>query len=480
MSGGATPIALIDWLPLIATPVRTSDTAETVLVAWLPVAALFFLLMRPRDAMLTAFVVGWLFLPVGGIDLRGVPNYGKMAATYLGPLLGVVLFDTRALMRFRPHWVDVPLVLWCLAPIPTSLANELGLYDGLSGTLTKAIQYGVPIVLGRIYLSDREGLFQLAKYIIIGAAVYMPLCWIEIRLSPQLHQWLYGYIQHSFVQTIRYGGFRPLVFLNHGIAVSVLYGTAAGLLFWLWQSGRVQRVAGIPSPVLFVALVATLIGCKTATGLALFALMCSCWLLGRIVSIRLFLLLVVLFPPAYMGFRLANVVPAATIVSYVKMIDAERAASLGIRLKQEDLFSEHTFNRPLFGWGGWERNFPRAIGGEELMRAVDGFWTMALSQYGLFGLTAATCLMLVAPAAVVWRFSSRELSTVWAAPIAAMALVVCMAAIDSLVNSIPNPLFYLPMGGLTGLALAAGKKAEAAPPAREPLVVRTLVPGTAR
>ena len=463
----------LTWLPL-ALEIETSDTAQAVLVSWLPVAATLFLVLRPRDALLTAFVVGWLFLPVGGIDLPGLPNYGKLAATYLGPLLGVLLFDARSLKRFRPHWVDVPLVLWCLAPIPSSLTNGLGLYDGLSGTLETSIHYGIPLVLGRVYLGSREGLFWLARYVIAGAVIYMPLCWLEIFVSPQLHTWVYGYIQHSFLQTIRYGGFRPLVFLNHGIAVSVLYGTATGALFWLWRSGRLKSMFGIPSSVLFAAMTATLIGCKTATGLALFALMCGCWWLSRVMPIRLFLLILVLVPAAYMALRSSNIVPAETLVGYVKKYDRDRAWSFEIRLKQEDLFTEHTMSRPLFGWGGWGRNFPRGIGGETLVRAVDGFWIVVLSKHGFFGLVVATGLMLVAPAMIVWRFSSRELSAPSRAPLAAMALVVCMAAIDSLVNSIPNPLFYLAMGGVTQIALTAKERLPVSLPAPVPLVPRKL------
>ncbi len=455
-----------------------SFTAQVVLFGWLPMAAAVFALLRPRDAVLTVFVAGWLFLPVATVRLSGAPDYGKMEATCLGALAGVMLFDAHRLARFRAHWIDLPLLLWCIAPIPTSLSNDLGLYDGLSGTFAKSVHYGIPILLGRIYLGDREGLLRFAKALCLGAMVYMPLCWLEIRMSPQLHHWVYGYIQHSFVQMMRYGGYRPLVFLQHGIAVSVFYATAAGMLFWLWRTGSLRRLAGIPVSGILAAMIATLIGCKTATGLALFGLMVSCFWIRRIVPIRLLLFILVFVSPAYMAFRLTNAVPAATVVQSLRPLDPQRADSLGVRLRQEDLFSEHTANRPLFGWGAWERNIPKDSDGHPLVQAVDGFWTIALSQYGLFGLAAVTSLTLAVPALVAWRFSSPVLDAPSAAPMVGMCLVLCVITIDNLFNAMPNPLFYLGMGGLAQMAIAGWSASPVSSPESAPLVSRRLVMGS--
>ena len=38
-------------------------------------------------------------------------------------------------------------------------------------------------------------------------------------ISPQLHFMTYGFYQHEFTQVVRMGGYRPMVFLQHGIAV---------------------------------------------------------------------------------------------------------------------------------------------------------------------------------------------------------------------------------------------------------------------
>ena len=43
---------------------------------------------------------------------------------------------------------------------------------------------------------------------------------VEVRLSPQINTWIYGFFQHDFIQMMRYGGFRPIVFLPHGLWVA--------------------------------------------------------------------------------------------------------------------------------------------------------------------------------------------------------------------------------------------------------------------
>ena len=45
----------------------------------------------------------------------------------------------------------------------------------------------------------------------------------EVRFSPQLNIWIYGFFQHDFQQMIRGGSFRPIVFLPHGLWVALFF-----------------------------------------------------------------------------------------------------------------------------------------------------------------------------------------------------------------------------------------------------------------
>ena len=48
----------------------------------------------------------------------------------------------------------------------------------------------------------------------------------EIRMSPQLHRWLYGYYPFGFITQMRYGGFRPSVFMENGLVCAFFAMTA--------------------------------------------------------------------------------------------------------------------------------------------------------------------------------------------------------------------------------------------------------------
>ena len=66
-----------------------------------------------------------------------------------------------------------------------------------------------------------EDQIQLLKLLVVAGLLYSVLIMFEIRMSPQLHKWLYGFFPHSWGQQVRYGGFRPVVFLGHGLWVSI-------------------------------------------------------------------------------------------------------------------------------------------------------------------------------------------------------------------------------------------------------------------
>src|SRR5436309_914231 len=113
------------------------------LIAWLPFSVVVMLTVRPiHRAAIFLTLAGWLFLPVMRLPISGLPDYDKFAAISLGVLLGTLVADPRRLAAFRPRWIDLPVAVWCLCPIATSLANDLGLYDGVSTSFTYVVWYG--------------------------------------------------------------------------------------------------------------------------------------------------------------------------------------------------------------------------------------------------------------------------------------------------------------------------------------------------
>src|SRR3981081_971241 len=96
-------------------------------------ALLLFRFVAPARAVSSACVSGWLILPVGNfpagsadaifpfwITGTAVPSDMLLTKMWWPPvvaLAGALLTDRKALTHFRPGWVDVPMVLWCLWPL---------------------------------------------------------------------------------------------------------------------------------------------------------------------------------------------------------------------------------------------------------------------------------------------------------------------------------------------------------------------------
>ena len=73
-----------------------------------------FAVLPARRAVVMAFVGGWLFLPVFGIDLKGIPPFSKVSASAYAVLLGAAAVRLRdRLLTFRPRWFDLPIFVWC-------------------------------------------------------------------------------------------------------------------------------------------------------------------------------------------------------------------------------------------------------------------------------------------------------------------------------------------------------------------------------
>ena len=51
------------------------------LFGWIPFVLALFALLPPRRAVVTAFLAAWLFLPMAGYGVKGLPDYTKMSAT---------------------------------------------------------------------------------------------------------------------------------------------------------------------------------------------------------------------------------------------------------------------------------------------------------------------------------------------------------------------------------------------------------------
>ncbi|MEA2735303.1 MAG: hypothetical protein QOE14_1754 [Humisphaera sp.] len=417
------------------------------LFGWIPFVILLFILLPPRRAVIAAFLLAWLFLPMAGYGVKGLPDYTKMSATTFGVLIGAALFDTDRLLQWRPKWIDIPMLLWCTSPMVSSYVNGFGLYDGCAEIVRQFIIWGLPYVIGRIYFNDLESLRELAIGIFIGGLIYVPFCWFEVRFSPQLHKWIYGFRQHSFIQNVRDGGYRPMVFMQHGLMVGMWMGMTTLIGLWLWRSKTIQKVWDIPMYLLMPAMLLTVYLCKSKYAVLLLATGIGALYLTKLVRTKALLVCLLLVPLTYTMLRATGAVTGEGMISLAAQVfGEERAASLGMRINNENLLAQRAMEKPFFGWGAWGGARVQGENGKDLI--TDSLWIITLGKYGWVGLLGLMGTLLLPMILVIrdWRVELWQHPLV--GPVVVLAMVCTLYMFDHLMNGMVNPIFMLAAGAV--------------------------------
>jgi hypothetical protein len=427
-----------------------------VMFGWIPIVIYIFSRFPARRAIVISFIVAWLFLPQVILPIPGLPDYDKMAATCYAVVIATFIFDVGRFRSFRLSWIDLPILIWCLCPIASSLSNDLGLYDGMSAALGQTVTWGVPYFLGRIYLNSLSGMREMAIGIFMGGLAYVPLCLFEIRMSPQLHRIFYGGIASAdFSQTIRLGGFRPTVFLIHGLAVGAFMMAATLVGIWLWQTGTVKRLWNIPIEWLVGALFITFILTRSTGAYGLLAIGIALLFVAKNLrtAVPLFLLIAGIAAYLYVNAGSGTYVADQLIDTLSQFLPEDRVQSLQFRFDNEEILSARAREKGLFGWGGFGRSLILKPDGTP-QTIPDSLWIIAFGQNGAVGLVSLFVAMLLPTFSLFWmRYPARLWSNKKVAPAAAIALITVLYMVDCLVNAMINPIYILAAGGIAGLVL---------------------------
>lgn len=431
-----------------------SPLVYIVMFGWIPFVLYLFRWVPAQRAIVVSFVAAWLFLPQAAFPLPGLPDYTKMSATCYGVLLATILFDVKRFSSFRPGWLDLPMLVWCVCPLASSLTNGLGWYDGISAVFAQTATWGVPYYLGRLYLNDLDGLRKLAVGIFIGGLLYIPLCLLEIRISPQLHRIVYGFhAREDFSQTIRYGGYRPTVFMEHGLMVGAWMAAAALIGVWLWRAGIIRQLWGISTKRLVAALLVTTVLAKSMGALLMLAIGLVILFVAKWFRTSLLLLALILTIWSYLFFGVTGNFSGDPIVSIVsEVIDEERAQSLEYRFDNEELLSDRARQKMVFGWGGWGRSRVYDEWGKDVS-VTDSLWILAFGTKGVVGVISITASLLLPAIAFVLRYPASLWHHPKVAPAAALTVLLVLYMVDCLLNALINPIYILASGGIAGLAL---------------------------
>ena len=431
-----------------------NSLASIALFSWVPLVLLMFMCMKPRRAVTVAFLLAWLFLPNATFKfIEGVPLFTKMTATCLGVLLGATLFDHRRLLAIQVSWIDIPMIAWCICPLFSSLSNGLGLYDGISAALYQTIDWGLAYFIGRVYYSNLDGLLELAIAVMIGGIIYVPLCLYEMRMSPQLHRMIYGAFQHDFGQTIRYDGWRPMVFMQHGLAVGMWMAMATLIGFWLWISGIVSKFLRISIQWYVLVLFLTCLYCRSTGAVILLLGGIVILLAARFLRTPLILIAVLAIPPVYMTLRSTDMWDGTNLVELTsKYLGYDRGQSIKFRFDNEDLLAEKALQQPMFGWGRWKRASVFDEDGREIT-VTDGLWIIALGNTGIFGLIAISAVHILPGLVLIGKIRAGKWNLPPYASPAVFVVMLALFMIDNLFNAMINPLFVMAAGGVCGCLL---------------------------
>ncbi len=425
-----------------------------VMFGWIPAVLYLFMRFPAQWAIVASFITAWLFLPLAEFPLPGLPDYTKMSATCYGILLATFIFDAKRFSSFQLSWLDLPMLIWCVCPFASSISNSLGPYDGFSAALLQTVTWGVPYFLGRIYLNNLNGLRRLAIGIFAGGLIYIPLCLVETRIGPQLHLWIYGFTQtFDWGTAIRYGGYRPTVFMQTGLMVGAWMMAAALIGVWLWKAGVIRQLWAIPIGWLVAALLVTFVLIKSTGAWFLLAIGIVILFLARCFRTAFVLLLLIVSISVYLYFGVTGIYITDQVASSISgVVPEERVESLEFRFNNEELLSDKARERIIFGWGGWGRNRIYDEWGKDIS-ITDSLWIIAFGANGAVGLLSLTASLLLPVIGFLRRYPASLWFNPKVAPAAALAVLLTLYMLDCLLNAMINPIYTLVCGGIAGVAL---------------------------
>jgi hypothetical protein len=429
-----------------------------VMFGWIPLVLLLFARFPPRRAALIGFLAGWMFLPVAAYRIQGLPDYTKTFAVGVAVLLGIAIFDFRGLVSVRPALADIPILLFCVSPFFSAISGGLGVHEGLSVVFNQALMWGIPWAAGVLYFRTLAGLRELAVGIFCAGLIYVPLCLFEILMGPRLHLWIYGFAQGPLTRiAMRFGGWRPTVFMNAGLAVALWMAAASVVGIWIWKTRLLPSFHGVKMAWLAAVLALTTIGLKSVNGwllllLGVILLLTAWrWRTSALVYVMILLALAYVVVSATGAWSREQLLPPIS-----RILTPDRAQSLGYRFLNEAVLARNAREHPFLGWGRTaaafeDRNHEIFAFGDRKAKAyavIDSLWIGVFTCFGAIGLAGLFGMLLLPVTLAVWRFPAARWGEAKVAPVAALAVILLLYTFDNLVNSFPNPAFMLIAGGL--------------------------------
>jgi len=438
-------------------------TTAFALFIW-PFVAVWLYSNRPiGQATIWTILGGYLLLPANaGIKFEMIPGFDKSSIPSL------VAFACVIIMR-RPRWlgngfglVELLILILIVSAFVTSLLNDdailigrrflpgVGLYDAGSVVIIQIIVL-LPFFIGRQLMRSADDIEEILRSLVIAALGYSLLMLAEVRLSPQLHIWVYGYFPSDIISSqFRDEGFRPAVFVGSGLAVAFFTMTAVVAVAALSRTRT--RIARLPLSGVIAYLGVVLILCKGLASIVYGAFLVPLvrWATPRI-QLRVATVLVMI-GLSYPILRTMDLVPTTFMLELAESVDVERAGSLETRFINERRLLDHASQRFWFGWGRFGRSRVYNEYGYDIS-LTDGYWIITMGQFGFVGFLATFGLLAlpVFRAASALRFTKSMPDRI---NLAALAVIIAVYVVDLLPNAGLSPWSWLLTGALLGRAEA--------------------------
>ncbi len=437
-------------------------------IAWLVLTLIipfsFYAVRRwkPLKAAMIVIVGSAMFAPSHtGFDLPVLPSLSKEVLPQLMMLIAFLALRRQALKARMFRGPEILVLAAMFGTFMTALTNGDAIthgprvlpgqtpYDGFVDAVEILVAWLPAFYLGRALVRTSQDLRYLVRFFVLAGLIYCIPILIELRMSPQMHNWVYGFHQTDFIQTMRYGGYRPKVFMRHGLNVALFMTITCLLAVIMYRSKLRLRKWWTPGrAALFLFVI--VIFCKSTGAYFHLALVLPMVLFanGRWQT-RLAMGLVVIVL-GYPVLRANDLVPVQAITDWMsENVNRERAISLWFRLYTEGEILLRTRERLWFGWGGYGRPyiFDEVTG--EQVSVLDGYWAIELGNRGLWGFFCVFGMVCWPVVTAVRKLRQIE-SPVDRRIVAGVALLSILYVFDWLPNSSVAPELTFMVGALAG------------------------------
>lgn len=450
------------------------NIAPFILFVLVPFTLYLFATKKPSYAAMIIGVGFTLLGPVGAwIKVPLTPHINRDNLPFLSAVLALAIFHSKLFWKSKPgRGPEALMWLSVLSSLMTWKTNTdtqvfgswiqrvlpgMTFIDGMAMGIDHIFLLAAPFLVGRIVFSKYEDLEQgLRFYVCIGLLYTIPILY-ELKMSPVVHDYVYGYpASYDFLAVLRWGGYRPMVCMPNGLALSMMMlqiGIAAAALL----RAKVRITKRMSNKAALSWLIVILVLCKS-TGAIMYGVVFFPMLVkGKLKTQLRTAYILSAIAISYPILRSAELVPVQEIVSAFEVISKDRAGSLGFRFDNEEILAEKARRRYLFGWGTYGRNsiYHEEIGKE--MTIADGYWVILLGVRGLVGFFLSFILALY-PVFVAVKVIPRIPDEKTQFLLSAVALIVAVSIFDLIPNGLFTNYNYFFAGILYGMCRALDPK----------------------